>query len=155
MRVTDVAEIRYTTVNGQKRYYTGNTTNLHVVQVAAPDGQARTLLARSPNDCDVKEGATSDSVFVSGKTGTLTTNTNATTSFAKSLASSGRGVFYSESTAQPVFFEGTFLVNFDKTQTIRSNQSKETQAEAQARLAAYVESLGYSKVSEARAFVSE
>jgi hypothetical protein len=138
------AQLYYATVNGAKHYSTSHWTNTHFVQVAGARGSF-TAIARPPTQCEIDSGLTGEGVYCTGANRTLTISTNSTVFFPGTLRDSGNGLFYSDSSGEPILGEGAFHLVFDRPATIASNKSGESIDAAFTRLTDHLESLGYTR----------
>jgi hypothetical protein len=136
------AYLNYATVNGVKHYSISHWTNTHFVQIAGARSSS-TAIARPPTQCEIDSGATGEGVYCVGANRTLTLNTNSTVFFPGMLSDRGNGLFYSNTSGEPILGEGAFHVVFDRPGTVASNKSGESLDAALTRLTAYLESLGY------------
>jgi len=142
----NLTEIVYYNINGVKRFSMYSRTNFHFVEISGPNGKNTGAITHSPNDCDVSEGTTSDSVFLAGAMSNLAVSTKSTISFPKVLTGAGKGI--SHSSGQPVFYQTSIVVNFNSGETLTSNGNGEALDAASARLASLLAGQGYSQQSE-------
>ena len=140
--------VSYTSINGIKHHTIDRTTNSHIVQVTGANGEVFSAITRIPSECEAEERPGNESVFFEGVNATLTVNENQTTSFPKVLIDHGVSLSYSSTSGQPFLREGAATFEFNQAETLKSNGSGETIETALARLAASVESLGYSLIGE-------
>jgi hypothetical protein len=136
------AALYYATIKGTKHYSTSLWTNTHFVQVAAARGSS-TAIARPPTQCEIDSGSTGEGVYCAGPNRTLTVNTNSTIFFPGTLRDKGNGLFYSDTSGEPVLGDGSFHLVFDRASTVASNKAGESFDAALARLTAQLESRGY------------
>ena len=136
--------IDYTTFNGAKHYSTGTFTNSHLVQISGPNGKAYTAVTRIPLDC-AGLSTNSESVYFEGPNTALTVNGGTTLGFPKTVSGSGRSLFHSTVTGQPMVSQAAFLGVFNSAETAARNNASDTLDTAMAGYIAYVEGLGYSR----------
>jgi hypothetical protein len=142
-----IARVEYATVDGIKRYRTSQSTNIHFVEVTGPRGKLWTVLARSPNPCEQQQDSNSEGVFVQGPNATLVAGDGLTLVFPKVLAGGGQGLFYSETSSQPVLAAAAFQAVFNQPDSLTSNNAGETLETALNRYITYVQGLGYQSTS--------
>ena len=138
------AYLNYANIYGAKHYTISHWTNAHFVQVAGVRGSS-TAIARPPTQCEMDSGTTGEGIYCSGANRTLTLNTNSTVFFPATLRDNGNGLFYSNTSGEPILGQGAFQVVFDRPGTIASNKSGESLDAALTRLSAHLESLGYTR----------
>lgn len=136
--------IDYTTFNGSKHFNTATYTNAHLVHLSGPNAKPCTAVTHIPFNCE-GISTNSESVYFEGADANLSVNPGITVSFPKSLAASGRSLFHSQSSGEPVFSQGALIGVFNSTETMARNQAGDTLDSAMAGYIAYVQSLGYTQ----------
>ena len=136
--------IDYTTFNGSKHFNTATYTNAHLVHLSGPNAKPYTAVTHIPFNCE-GISTNSESVYFEGADANLSVNPGITVSFPKSLAASGRSLFHSQSSGEPVFSQGALIGVFNSTETMARNQAGDTLDSAMAGYIAYVQSLGYTQ----------
>lgn len=140
----NVGTISYLNFNRVKHYTSSTTTNLHFTVVTGSKGETYTAISHPLSQCALDEGFTIESALVQGANKTLAVDTNKTTlSFPQTLSGDSHGCSASDARVVNI----NRVVSFDKTNTLKSNNSNETLDDAVARLTAYVEQLGYTRSS--------
>jgi len=137
------ARLRYGTVDGAKTLRTLVHTNSHIVQVFGANAQIHTAITRIPTDCDAQEFPGSESVYFKGPNAILSIGVNSSISFPRVLSVIGGGLAHSNTSGDPILEEASFVLTFNRTQTITSNTLAETLDAAFSRLIAYVRAQGY------------
>jgi hypothetical protein len=136
------AIVIYRSNNGIKRYSISYLANSHFVTVSG--GQTNyTLIARSPDQCQISSGSMTESVYFKGREAFVKFNAHSFVRFAKILSGYGSGLIYSTTSGQPGSYDATWTVTFNAPSTIASNEAGDTFEAALAKITAQLESMGY------------
>jgi len=137
------SRIRYATIDGVRRHFTLNETNSHILQIIALDGKTYTAVTRIPTECEAQEFPGGETVILKGQNVLISLSPGSTAFIPRILTKAGVGLSHSTTSGQPILDESSFVLAFDKVQTLASNYAGEGRGAAFDRLLAGVISLGY------------